>query len=119
MVTFPSLKSGAVAQFPMPVLTGQGVRVVRFMDGSDQRYLLQGRTYRSWQIQLQFLDEDELAAVEAFFTAQSGDYSTFTFPDPFSNQLVPNCRFGGPALTTTYEDVDAASTSLWVIETNG
>lgn len=119
MTTFPTLNSGAVAQFPMPVLTGQGVRVIRFLDGADQRYLLQARTFRSWQIRLQYLTEDEVAALEAFFAAQLGDYSTFAFPDPFSDEIVQNCRFGAPALTTEYADVDTASASLWVIETNG
>ena len=116
---FPTLSTGAVMQYPAPVITGQGVGIIRFLDGSDQRYLTQGRTFRSWKVDLNLLNEDELAAVETFFEAQSGDYGTFTFPDPFSVTAVPNCRLAHPSLHTTYEDVDAGSTSLWVIETNG
>jgi hypothetical protein len=117
--TFPVLDSGAVMQYPAPVITGQGVGVVRFLDGSDQRYLTQGRTFRSWKVDLQLLSESELAAIEQFFDAQQGDYGIFSFPDPFSGTAVPNCRFAHPSLETTYVDVDSGATSLWVIETNG
>lgn len=119
MSTFPVLDSGAVMQYPAPVITAQGVGVIRFLDGSDQRYLTQGRTFRTWKVDLNLLNEDELAAVEAFFEQQTGDYGSFTFVDPFSATDVPNCRFAHPALETTYDDVDNGSTVLWVIETNG
>lgn len=119
MNTFPSLGTGAVMQYPAPMITGQGVGVIRFLDGSDQRYLTQGRTFRTWKVDLTLLNEDELAAVETFFEAQYGDYGAFTFPDPFTATAVPNCRFAHPTLHTSYVDVDAGSTNLWVIETNG
>jgi hypothetical protein len=106
-------------QYPAAVITGQGVGVIHFLDGSDQRYLTQGRTFRSWKVNLQHLNEDELSAIESFFEQQTGDYATFTFPDPFSSTGVPNCRFAHPSLETGYADVDSGSTALWVIETNG
>ena len=119
MATFPLLSSGAVTQYPAPQFIGQGVDVIRFLDGTDQRYLTQGRQLRRWQIRLDLLDGTEIQQIESFFTGQQGDYSTFDFPDPFSGTDVPNCRIGTPGLTTEYTAVDAASTSFWVIETNG
>lgn len=119
MATFPILSSGAIAQYPTPLKTGQAAQVIRFLDGSDQRYLAQGKMLRSWEIQLDLLNEAEIQRVEEFFTEQQGDYSPFTFPDPFTGSNVPNCRLGTAGLVTDYLGVDASSTSFWVIETHG
>ena len=119
MATFPLLSSGAVTQYPTVFASGQAVQVIRFLDGSDQRYLTQGRTFRRWQIRLDLLNEMEIAELEAFFAAQQGDFSTFVFPDPISGTDVPNCRLGAPALVSAYIGVDIGSAFLVVIETNG
>jgi hypothetical protein len=119
MTTFPLLNSGAVTQYPAPLTSGQAVQVIRFVDGVDQRYLMQGRTFRQWEIQLNLLTDIELQQLEAFFLAQQGDYTAFVFPDPISGTNVPNCRFGTSSLLTEYDGVNASSTSFWVIETNG
>lgn len=118
-MTFPLLNSGAVTQYPASQTSGQAVQVIRFVDGSDQRYLMQGRTLRQWQIQLALLTENELQQLEAFFASQEGDYVSFVFPDPISGNGIPNCRFGNPTLLTEYAGVNAGSASFWVIETNG
>jgi len=119
MATFPSLNSGAVTQYPTSVLIGQSVQILRFLDGSDQRFLQQGRQYRRWQIQLELLNESEMDQLEAFFLAQAGEYSLFDFPDPFSSQNVPNCRLGAAGIANDFVGVDNGSSTLWVIETNG
>ena len=117
MSTFPLLSSGAVTQYPAPQTSGQAVQVIRFIDGSDQRYLMQGRSFRQWEIQLNLLTDAELEELEAFFAAQQGDYSPFIFPDPITGANIQNCRFGNPSLVTEYDGVNASSTSFWVIET--
>lgn len=119
MVNFPLLSSGAVAQYPTSLTNGQNAQVIRFLDGSDQRYLNQGLKLRQWQIRLDLLNESEIQQLEAFFVAQQGDYSPFAFPDPFSGANVPNCRLAAPGLISDYVGVDVNSTSFWVIETNG
>ncbi|HTU48143.1 MAG TPA: hypothetical protein VMF91_23990 [Bryobacteraceae bacterium] len=119
MESFPVLSSGAVTQYPAQIASGQGAQVIRFLDASDQRYLVQPRALRQWQIRLDLLNEGEIQGLEAFFVAQSGDYSPFSFPDPFSGATVPNCRLAAPGLVTEYVGVDVSSTSFWVIETNG
>lgn len=118
-VIFPSLSSGAVAQYPVLTTMGQNAQVIRFLDGSDQRYLQQGRSFRSWQIKLSLLNEAEIAQIETFFVEQQGDYLPFSFPDPFSGTTVANCRLASSALVSQYLGVDSGATSLWVIETNG
>ena len=71
MASFPVLATGAITQYPAAVSTGQAVHVIRFLDASDQRHLLQPRTYRQWQIRLDLLKETEIQALEEFFTSQS------------------------------------------------
>lgn len=119
MANFPVLTSGAVTQYPALIASGQGAQVIRFLDASDQRYLTQPKAFRQWQIRLDLLNEDEIHALESFFVAQSGDYSPFDFPDPFSGTTVPNCRLAAPGLVSEYVGVDVCSASFWVIETNG
>ena len=118
MATFPILSSGSITQYPTPLTTGQAVQVIRFLDGSDQRYLVEGKMLRSWEIRLNLLNETEIQLIEAFFTSQQGDYSPFIFPDPFTSSNVPNCRLGAPGLASEYMGVDASSASFWVVETN-
>jgi hypothetical protein len=119
MLTFPSLNSGAIAQYPLPVSYTTPTQVVRFIDGSDQRFAARGKTLRSWNLQLSNLSDGEIDKVEKFFTSLGGQYSLFAFPDPYSGVTVPNCRMGESFLTTDYLAADLASLSLWVLETNG
>ena len=119
MTTFPLLSTAAVTQYPLEIVTGQASQVIRFLDGSDQRYRMQGQMLRQWQIKLDLLNEDEIQALQAFFVGQLGDYSPFIFTDPYSGAGVPNCRFAGGAFSTTYEAVDMSATSFLVIEANG
>lgn len=119
MANFPLLSSGVVTQYPTGVSNGQAAQTIRFLDGSDQRYLTQGTMFRQWQIRLDLLNESELAQLEAFFVAQQGDFSTFVFPDPISGTNVANCRLAAPGLVSAYVGVDVGSTSLVVIQTNG
>jgi hypothetical protein len=119
MANFPLLSSGAVAQYPTSLVVGRQAHVIQFVDGSDQRFAARGIRLRSWQIKLSLLNETEIAALEAFFEEQGGEYQTFTFPDPISLASVPNCVVGSPTFITNYLSVDIGSTSFWVLETAG
>lgn len=119
MATFPLLNTGAVTQYPMTIGNGQAVQVVRFLDGSEQRFLNQGRQFRRWQINLTQLSEREMFAIEDFFEQQSGSYSLFSFPDPYTQRDVLNCRLGNADFEMELSNINSAATSFWVIETNG
>lgn len=119
MSTFPSLSSGAVAQYPLAFGLSQNTSVIRYIDGSDQRFLTQDRQFRSWQIRLELLNDVEMEQLQSFFESQQGTYSTFTFPDPISGTEVANCRIGASELASNYTSPDSGSISIWVVETNG
>jgi len=118
-MNFPLLSTGAVTQYGSPAGSVWPAQVIRFVDGSDQRFLASGKPFRRWAIDLRLLNESEIAAVEAFFNALGGEFTTFIFPDPIGGTSVPNCRLGAPELISDYQDVDIAATSMWVVETNG
>jgi len=99
MATFPVLKTGAVAQYPL----GRGVRfstqAVRFMDGSQQRFRLYGTGLRRWTLNLALLDEQELGAVIAFVEQQGS--ATFAFTDPVTGDNVATCAISGAEFDAT------------------
>lgn len=119
MLTFPTLSTGAVAQYPLPLSVSSPAQTIRFIDGADQRFRTRAGGLRTWRITLEFLNEDEIYQLEAFFESVQGQYSSFLFPDPYTGQLVPNCRMGEWSLTTDYLAVDLGAASLWVIESHG
>ena len=94
MAEFPKLKTGAVAQYPSTREARLRNESVRFLDGTSQRYRDSGAMRRRWVIRLELLDEGELAAIEEFFAAMQGAYTSFTFTDPWDEQDYSDCRLG-------------------------
>lgn len=119
MANFPKLSSGSVMQYPAVMVTSQPSQVIRFVDGHDQRYLTRAGASRRWLIRLEMLTDVESAAFAQFFEQQASNYVTFSFPDPFTGSLVPNCRFDSEMLSREFSEVDSSASSIWVIETNG
>ena len=93
MATFPTLKTGAVAQYPLMSGTRYSTQSVRFMDGSRQNFRLIGTGLRRWTIRLDQLDEQELGEVIAFVEQQGG--ANFEFTDPVTGDTVGNCIISG------------------------
>jgi hypothetical protein len=91
MAIFPTLKTGAVIQYPATKSVQFSSFVVRFLDGTDQRYRQYSAPLRRWAIQLELLDEGELNTLEQFFVAQEGSFATFTFIDPWTQTSFANC----------------------------
>jgi phage-related protein len=99
MATFPVLKTGAVAQYPLNRGVRFSTQAVRFMDGSQQKYRLIGKGLRKWTLKLDQLDEQELAAVIAFAEQQGS--ASFAFTDPVTNVAVANCILSGEEFNAT------------------
>jgi hypothetical protein len=102
MATFPLLKTGAVAQYPLDRGVRFSTQAVRFMDGSQQRFRLFGTALRRWTLKLDQLDEQELASVIAFVEQQGS--AVFAFTDPVTGDTVTTCAISG-------EQFDAIMTS--------
>jgi hypothetical protein len=113
---FPTLKTGAVAQYPATKTNQFASFVVRFLDGGDQRYRQFPAPLRSWVIKLDMLDETELNALEQFFLAQEGSYGTFSFVDPWTQTTFPNCSLDQDTFQYAAQGEMQGTASLTVTE---
>jgi hypothetical protein len=103
MLIFPTLKTGSAVQYPSSTTESFSTDVLQFLAGDEQRFLTSAAPLRSWQVELQLLDEAELDAIEAFFVAASGQYETFSFTDPATGTSYPNCFIAQDKLTEVFD----------------
>jgi hypothetical protein len=95
MASFPKLKTNAVMQYPARRHFQFSNQVIRFLDGSEQRYRDYGAALRRWIVRLDMLDEGELAALENFFIASQGKVGSFSFTDPWDGAEYSDCSLEG------------------------
>ena len=115
-MTFPTLRTGAVAQYP----AGRSLRFrneeVCFLDGTAQRYRDSAGLLHRWQIRCDRLDEREVTALEDFFSECQGTYECFSFVDPWDGEEYPNCSLELDGFDViTLSEMDASAT-LVVVE---
>jgi len=116
VASFPALKTGAVAQYPSDRARRYSTQVLRFLDGSEQRFAEFGAPLKRWLIRLELLDETELAGIEDFFVEQGGQAETFTFTDPWDGTVYANCSFEGDTMTAVYRGQGDGAASVVVKE---
>ena len=114
MATFPILKTGALAQYPLVRGVRFSTQSVRFMDGSQQSFRLYGNGLRQWIVKLDQLDETELGAVIAFVEQQGS--LTFTFSDPVTGETVTPCAIAGEQFTAGMTSEINGQTTLTIKE---
>src|SRR5262249_24272816 len=91
MATFPTLKTGAVMQYPATATIRYSNQLLRFLDGAELRYRDASDPVHEWVIRLDLLDETEMRALELFFLEQQGEFGSFEFIDPKDNVSYPDC----------------------------
>lgn len=117
--TFPGLKTSAVAQYPARRTVRYQNQAVRFLDGTEQRYRDSAGALHEWEIRLDQLDEQELAAIEEFLSAVQGAFGSFSFTDPWDGTAYPNCSLATDELALTTTGEMNGSTRLVVMENRG
>ncbi len=115
MATFPRLKSGAVAQYPLERQVQFSSQVLRFVDGTEQRFREFGSPLRKWVIRLERLDASELQALTNFFE-ELGPVVAFSFTDPIDGTVYPRCSIEGDTFTSTVLDEWNSKTELTIQE---
>ena len=113
---FPILKTGAVVQYPASKNTEYSSFVVRFLNGSDQRYRQYAAPLHRWAIQLNMLDETELNALEQFLISQGGRFGTFSFVDPWTQTTFSNCSLDQDTLDFALLAETRGTANLVVVE---
>ena len=116
MSTFPKLKTAAVAQYPATKKIAFQNRVLRFVDGIEQRYRDSAGPLHRWEIRLNELDEGEIAAIDGFFWSNQGRLGSFTFTDPWDGTAYTNCSLGSDELELTSLGEMWGKTELVVVE---
>ncbi len=115
MATFPKLKTGAVAQYPLARRAQFQNQIVQFVDGSDQRYRDSAGARLEWEIQLSLLDASEMAAIEEFFRVNQGAFGRFEFVDPWDGQVYDNCSIADDDLQLAVVSESGGNTRLTVV----
>ncbi len=116
MSTFPTLKTGAVMQYPAKRGLEFSTTALKFVDGSEQRFCNYQSALHRWTITLSLLDQSELQALQAFFREMAGAAGDFAFTDPWDNTHYPSCSLANDSIAATWADEWKGETSLTVVE---
>ncbi len=119
MSTFPRLKTNAVAQYPAKKVLRFQNQVLRFVDGTEQRYRDSAGAAHIWEVRLDQLDDGELAALEEFFLSSEGAFGSFVFTDPWDGQVYPDCSLDGDEMELEVVEEMRGRTSLTIRENRG
>ncbi len=114
MATFPTLNTGAVAQYPATYTLTYRADIVSFLDGSEQRFRNSPSVLYKWQIDLSKLEEQELAQFQQFFLSNQGASNTFAFTDPWTITSYPNCSLIHDDMTMTYAALLSGKTTFTI-----
>ena len=110
------MSTGALTQYGSAYELAFRTQVIRYVDGSEQRYSGRGTPGRRWTVALKQLTPSELAAVRSFFREQRGREGTFSFTDPWTGVEHATCSFGADAIQIEAGDEWTASTTLVIRE---
>jgi hypothetical protein len=116
MANFPLLKTGAIAQYPAAKTVRFRNQLLRFLDGTDQRYRDCMGPLHTWEVRLDKLDESEMANIEAFFASEEGSFATFSFTDPWDGQVYTNCSLASDSLSLVSLTEMQGTTVLTIVE---
>ena len=117
MPAFPQLKTGAVLQYPARRSVHFATHVVRFLDGSEQRFRSRRSPRRRWIIRLDLLDDDEMSRLEDFFVALQGQCGSFEFSDPWDEIVYPDCSFENGSMERAWA-ANAAEETVVIVKEN-
>jgi hypothetical protein len=113
-MTFPRLRSGAFAQYPLERKDRCTTFVARFLDGGEQRFKQYKAPVRYWTLRLSQLSESELRSLQEFYVAQQGASGAFTFTDPWSGVDYTDCSFDGNSADVNLADPARGNVQLTI-----
>lgn len=116
MNSFPALSTGAVLQYPADKTYSFSTQVVRFIDGSEQRFCDYPQVLHRWIVTLDLLNETEINGLREFFRIQNGAVGQFSFTDPWDNTVYANCSLETDSMVEVLEDEGRTRTRLVIRE---
>lgn len=113
MAAFPTLATGAIAQYPSTRSVHSHTTVLRYLDGSEQRFRNRASPAYRWIVQLSDVSTEELIALEEFFLEHQGETGSFSFTDPWTGTEHLDCSFESAAFEMeTFAEGRSASTLI-------
>jgi hypothetical protein len=116
MSTLPTLKTGAVMQYPAQRGLQFSTTALQFVDGSEQRFCNYQALLHRWVIQLSLLDQSELQEFQEFFRGIAGPAGDFAFTDPWDGTNYPSCSLASDSMAAVLAGEWNGQTSLTVLE---
>jgi hypothetical protein len=116
MDSFPHLGTNAIAQYPSGYGRSYRTEVLRFLDGTEQRYRKQPDGLRHWVIRLELLNEAETDALRRFFDGRAGRYGSFTFSDPWTGDDFENCFLESDVLDLEYRSINRSGAVVRIVQ---
>jgi hypothetical protein len=116
MSNFPLLKTGAFLQYPAIRHIQNSTCVLRFLDGTEQRFRDYPSPARRWTVRLDLLDEAEMAALEEFLISQQGQSGRFSFTDPWEGTTHADCSLEGDVVPLEFIGISRGRSMLVVKE---
>lgn len=113
---FPRLKTAAVQQYGSSVSSRFETRVLRFVDGTEQRFPVQKGAGKRWVLRYTQLAEGELAALDDFFLAMQGPSQEFAYEDPETGVRYERCRLIRENLVLHLDAEHGGSLEIEIVE---
>lgn len=118
MSAFPTLKTGAVTQYPSQRAVQFSTVALQFVDGSEQRFRGYHAPIHQWVIQLSLLDQAELQELQEFFRSLDGRAQNFSFTDPWDGSTYASCSLANDGMPVSLAGEWNGNTTL-TIQENG
>jgi hypothetical protein len=119
MSTFPTLKTGALMQYPAQRGVQFSTVALQFVNGSEQRFRSYQAPLHRWVIQLSLLDQAELQELQEFFRSLEGRAENFAFTDPWDATTYGSCSLESDSITAVLAGEWNGQTALTVTENGG
>ncbi len=103
-------------QYPAKRTLQFNTDIIRFLDGTEQRFRDNPSVLHQWTIQLDLLDESELAELDQFFETNQGRFGSFTFTDPWDGTVYPSCSLAKDAFAFQLKGEMRGATTLVICQ---
>jgi hypothetical protein len=111
-MTFPKLSTGALHQYPAATRIRFSTRVLKHVDGSEQRFPQFASGKREWVLELERLSDEEIGTLREFWADVQDTGGEFAFTDPVDGSVYQRCEFQQSSLELFFEAEERAGCRL-------
>jgi hypothetical protein len=116
MNLYPSLKTGAAAQYPFRTRQVFRTQTLTFLDGTEQRYSQCSRGLKAWILNYSQLEEAEMQILRDFVSQHTMTNTPFVFVDPQTSIVYQKCRLAQCQLTERWVAEESGTATVGIEE---